>query len=84
MLVWTNTVKLQSELQIFTINMFVRFFVIFSSDTTPPTIICPEDMTVPTQPNLHYAILNISLPKAEGKKTTSSVPKKSPSLSEHS
>ena len=36
-------------------------------DTTPPNVICPDDIFVTTEPNLHYAILNISLPKADGK-----------------
>jgi hypothetical protein len=45
-------------------------------DTTPPNVICPEDIFVATEPNLHYAIVNISLPKADGKLQKIKIPSK--------
>jgi hypothetical protein len=32
-------------------------------------LVCPADLVLATEPNLHYAVVNISLPKADGETT---------------
>jgi len=41
-------------------------FSLLFLDITPPTFTCPSDIVTNTEPNLHYAVINISLPFAEG------------------
>ena len=38
----------------------------FSTDVTPPALFCPGNMTVESEPELHYAIVNLTDPSPLG------------------